>query len=273
MLIRHRTAIASLLSFVIVISLAQPSDAVECTANVRLDARNNHLMTGELSATVGASEPYPRHRMANVDVGLFGIRSYALCDNTAASAAYLYVERTYGRFKLSNVVFSSEGSEPASVSLNLDLDGQFNLLEQTHNYALGRLVIEASINGTTFPGEIHVCTKNCVEVQLGLLDGVMGRSYPNVRLTTPQVVVPVNQPVTVQISMDIVIGVDSTPWARGEGVFDNSFSFARTGPVFNVPAGINVNSEHAVIVDNLYYSGNTVPVEPSSWGAIKALYR
>jgi hypothetical protein len=170
-------------------------------------------------------------------------------------------------------VFSSQGSDPVPVSLNLDLDGRFNLLDQAGTYALGIIAIDATINGTSFPGEIHVCTMYCVEIQTGLLEGVMGRSYPNVRLTTPDVVVPVNQPVTVEISMDLYVGVDGTAHARGEGVFNSSFSFARTGPVFNVPTGINVNSEHTIIVDNVYYLGNPVPVENSSWGAIKALFR
>ena len=240
---------------------------------MRFDAANDHLMTGEFSAAASASEPYPRHRVANVNVGLFDVRSYALCENTSASTEYLYAPKAYGKFKLSNVVFSSQGSEPVSVALNLDLDGGFNLLDQTGNYALGKIIIDATINGTSFPGEIHVCTMYCVEIQTGLLDGIMGRTYRNVRLMTPEVVVPVNQPVTVEISMNLFIGVDSTPLARGEGVFDSSFSFARTGPVFNVPTGITVNSEHSIIVDNVYYSGNTVPVRRSSWGAIKALFR
>jgi hypothetical protein len=42
----------------IVIALPIPTDAVECTAHVRFDHENDHLMTGEFSATAGASEPY-----------------------------------------------------------------------------------------------------------------------------------------------------------------------------------------------------------------------
>ncbi len=273
MLIRHRTAHVLLLWMVVVAAVPPRSDAVECTAHVRFDAANDHLTIGEFSASAGASEPSPRHRIASVDVGLYGIRSYALCENTSQSTAYLYAPRTYGKFKLSEVVFSSEGSGTVPVSLNLDLDGQFNLLDQTGNYALGRIVIDATIHGTRFPGEIHVCTMYCVQVQLGLLEGHTGRSYPDVRLTTPEVAVPVNQPVTVEISMNLFIAVDSNPLARGEGAFQNSFSFARTGPVFNVPAGIDVNSEHGIIVNNAYYAGNPVPVRTNSWGAIKALYR
>jgi len=269
----HRITHLLLLSLAIVIATPHPIDAVECTAHVRFDAANDHLMTGEFSAAASASEPYPRHRLANVNVGLFGVRGYAICENTSASTEYLYAPKAYGKFVLSEVVFSSDGSNPVPVSLNLDFDGGFNLLDQTGNYALGKITIDATIDGTAFPGEIHVCTMYCVEIQTGLLEGVMGRSYPNLRLTTPQVVVPVNQLVTIEISMDLFIGVDSTPLARGEGVFDTSYSFARTGPVFNVPTGINVNSEHSVIVDNVYYSGNTVPVKHNTWGAIKELYR
>ena len=43
--------------------------------------------------------------------------------------------------------------------------------------------------------------------------------------------------------------------------------------MFNVPAGITVDSEQSIIVDNFYAAGNPVPVEPYTWGAVKSLYR
>jgi hypothetical protein len=273
MLVCHRITRVLLLLLVIVIVFPHSTNAVECTAHILFSRSINRQVTGEFSATTSASEPYPRLRTANVNVGLFGIRSDVLCENTSNSGDNSYYADASGTFELNNIVFSSDGTEPVPVTLNLDLDGRFNLLDQAGTRALGIVQIDATINGTSFPGEIHVCTMYCVEIQTGLLDGVMGRSYPNLYLTTPEVVVPVNQPVTVEISMINSITVDGTAHARGEGVFNSSFSFARTGPVFNVPAGITVNSEHAVIVDNLYYSGNTVPVKNSTWGAIKELYR
>jgi len=271
----NRLSIPQLILFSLIIVLVSPAqpDAMECTAHVRFDPSRDYLVTGELGASSSDSDPYPRRRLASVEVGPFGIRSHALCENIANNSTYLYAPWTYGEITLTDVVFSSEQNEPVPVSLNLDLDGGFDLLDQTGKYALGKIVIDATINGTTFPGEIHVCTMYCNEVQIGLLEGVLGRWYHDVRLTTTQVVVPVNEPVTVTISMNIIVSVDQFPWAKGEALFNNTFTFARTGPVFNVPAGVNVNSEQSIIVDNAYYSGNSVPVSPTTWGAIKALYR
>jgi hypothetical protein len=270
----NRVGITKLILFSLFIVLARPPqpDAMECIAHVRFDPGRDYLVSGELGASANDSDPHPRRRLASVEVGPFGIRGRALCENTANNSTYLSAPRTYGKFTLTEVVFSSAQNDPVAVSMNLDLDGGFNLLDQTGKYALGKIVISAIINGTTFPGEIHVCTMYCNEVQIGLLEGIMGRWYHDVRLTTPQVVVPVNEPVTVTISMNIIISVDQFPWASGEGLFNNTFTFARTGPVFNVPDGVNVNSEQSIIVDNAYHSGNSVPAIPTTWGAIKALY-
>jgi hypothetical protein len=246
---------------------------MECKAHVRFNIEQDYLEIGELNASASAADPYPQRREARVEVGTFGIRSYALCENVGNSIAFVSTPWVYGELVLTNVVFSSAGTEPVPVSLNLDLDGRFNLVDLYETYALGKFVLNAFINGTTFPGEIHVCTQHCVQIQTGLLEGFEGRSFPNVRLTTPEVMVPVNEPVTVGIDMNLIVSVDRLPVARGEGLFGDTFTFARTGPVFNVPAGVTVNSEQSVIVDNVYVAGNTVPVSPKSWGAIKALYR
>ena len=106
-----------------------------------------------------------------------------------------------------------------------------------------------------------------------MLEGLTGRVYSNRRLTTPEVLVAVNEPVTVKIAMNVVTGVDSSPWSRGEGIFDDTFTFALSGPVFNVPVGVNVNSERSIIVDNEYRAGVTVPAKNTTWGTIKELYR
>ena len=262
-----------LVSVIFVAAHPQRPSAMECTAHVRFDIERDHLVTGELNASASEEDPYPHRRVASVDVGAFGIRSHALCENILSSTTFITTPRVYGELTLTDVVFSSEGSEPVPVSLNLDLDGRFNLTDLYDTYSLGKFVLNAIVNGTTFPGEVHVCTMYCVQIQTGLLEGFTGRSFPNVRLTTPEVMVPVNEPVTVTINMNLIISVDRLPVSRGEGLFEDTFTFARTGPVFNVPAGVNVNSEQSVILDNTYVAGNTVPVSPKSWGAIKELYR
>ena len=63
------------------------------------------------------------------------------------------------------------------------------------------------------------------------------------------------------------------PLSNAEAVFDDIYTFARSGPVFNVTAGVNVDSERAMIVDNAYNGGATVPTTPTTWSAIKELYR
>jgi hypothetical protein len=259
-------------SLIMIAGNAQLSSAMECKAQVLLDATRDYTDIGELYATVSDSDPYPQRREANIEVDPGGIRIRALCENTATTTINP-TAWAYGELTLDNVVFSSAGTDPIPVALNLDFNGRFNLLDSTGKYALGKIIIEATINGTTFPGEIHVCTMYCVQVQIGLLEGFTSRVYRDKRLTTPEIVVPVNEPVTVTLSMLIVTVSDKSPLSSAEAVFDDIYTFARSGPVFNVPAGVNVNSERAMIVDNAYNGGATVPVQPSTWSAIKELYR
>ena len=211
-------------------------------------------------------------RYTTIEVDPSGIRVRISCENTG-NAVTNPTAWAYGELTLDNVVFSSAGTDPIPVSLNVDLNGRFNLLDNTGKYALGKIVIEATINGTTFPGEIHVCSMYCVQVLMGLLEGLTGRVYHDKHLTTPEVLVPINEPVTVTLSMMVVTVADKSPLSRAEGIFDDVYTFARSGPVFNVPAGVNVNSERSMIVDNEYNGGTTVPVQPSTWSTIKELYR
>jgi hypothetical protein len=268
----QRVVIFLSISLTITAVLPRWSSAMECTARTLLESSRDHTVTGELYATVSDSDPYPQMRQTAVEVDPSGIRVRTLCENTSP----VFTNPTawaYGALTLDNVVFSSPGTDPIPVSLNLDFNGRFNLLDNTGKYAVGTILIEATIDGTTFPGEVHVCSMYCVQIQTGLLEGLTGRVFRDKRLTTPQVMVPVNEPVTVTLTMRVVTAVDKTPLSRAEGDFDDVYTFARSGPVFNVPAGVDVNSERSMIIDNAYYGGTTVPTEPTSWGAIKELYR
>lgn len=259
-------------SLIVIAMHAQSSSAMECKAQSLLDSSRDYVSTGELYASVGDSDPYPQMRQTHIEVDPSGIRIRTMCENTG-NAITNPTAWAYGELTLDNVVFSSTGTDPIPVSLNLDFNGRFILLDNTGKYALGKIIIEATINGTTFPGEIHVCSQYCVQIQTGLLEGLTGRIYRDKLLTTPEVMVPVNEPVTVTITMNVITVADKSPLSRAEADFDDIYTFARTGPVFNVPAGVNVNSERLMIIDNAYYGGTTVPVEASTWGAIKELYR
>jgi hypothetical protein len=245
---------------------------MECTARTLLESSRDYTVTGELFASMSDSDPYPQWRDATVEVDPAGIRVRVMCENTGTT----FTNPTawaMGELTLDNVVFSSAGTDPIPVSLNLDFNGRFDLLDSTGKYALGKIIIEATINGTTFPGEIHVCSMYCVQIQTGLLEGLTGRVYRDKHLTTPEVMVPVNEPVTVTLAMNVITVADKSPLSRAEGVFNDIYTFARSGPVFNVPSGVNVNSEWSMIIDNAYYGGSTVAAHPSTWSKIKELYR
>jgi hypothetical protein len=264
---------AFFLAALLVAAIPHIVQAMNCTARVMFERNRDTTVSGELSASFSDRDPYPQRRLASVNVGAFGIRGYAFVDNTTPYPTYLSVPHTRGELKLTNVVFSSAGTDPIPASLNLDFDGRFNLKDSTGRYALGKIIITATIDGATFEGEIHVCTSSCTQVWLGLCSGLSGRIYNDARLLTPEVMVPVNTPVTVELTLDITLTVDLNSWAQAEAVFNNTYTFPHDGPVFNVPAGVTVNSEQSIIVDNLYAAGNPVPVLPYNWGALKALYR
>lgn len=254
-------------------TIPRAAAAMSCSARVMFERNRDTTVGGELSATFSDSDPYPHRRSAGVNAGTHGIRAYALVDNTTPTPTYLSIPHARGELRLTQVVFSSPGSDPIPVSLNLDFDGRFNLLDSTGRYALGKVIITARIGSTTFQGEIHVCTNSCTQVWLGLCSGLSGRVYDRARLVTPEVMVPVNTPVAVELTLDITVTADLNSWARAEAVFNNTYTFAGDGPVFNVPAGVGVDSEQLMIVDNFYAAGNPVPVEPYTWGALKSLYR
>jgi len=263
--------IAALFTLLVVLS-PHSVDAMDCTARVLFDPSRNVLVAGETSATSTETDPPPTYRTATVTSDATGISIHALAENTISAPHDVAVNKAIGTLTLDDVVFSSGGRASIPVSLNLLFDGAFSLYDPNGKYALGTVKISAAIGSSVFTGEIHVCSFACVEVQLGLLSGLLGRTFHDVDLTTPAATVPVNQPVTVTLTMEIRVVADYAGYSRAEAVFD-TFGFAPTGSVFNVPDGITVNSENAIIVDNQYYSGNPVPTVERTWGAIKSLYQ
>lgn len=106
---------------------------------------------------------------------------------------------------------------------------------------------------------------------------------PNAVLPTGTQMLPVGVAISMRVGLTASVGVtiDMTGSAaccpansHGSAVasFANTLSLPTDGPVFVLPPGYTVNSVSGHIVDN-HWTGPSLAVTPTTWGAVKALYR
>ena len=172
-------------------------------------------------------------------------------------------------FRVDDVIISGPGTGSIPASLNLSLSGSLftsafaqlgsgNGAEASANASVS---IGASLAGTFFGGTQAIASLWQVETQSGdgstFEDGLLTGFTGVGGLVTPEVFLPVGSPFTVGLNLSTTATtssantiVGSRRQADASALFDHTFSFALSGPVFNLPTGFTANSISGLIVDN-----------------------
>jgi hypothetical protein len=158
------------------------------------------------------------------------------------------------------VVFSGPGSDPISVSMNLSFAGSLN----SSNEASAGVNALAAINGTQV-GVLHAgshdgVTNPCVTTFSGL---ICGASFANTPLTSGSVLVPLNTPITILLSLE-VLSAASGANTSAFSAFSNSLDFAIGTALFNLPDGYSADSPTSSIVNNRFLPAVTSVPEPGT---------
>ncbi|MFL5242840.1 MAG: hypothetical protein ACJ8FY_12085 [Gemmataceae bacterium] len=189
-------------------------------------------------------------------------------------------------FDLDDVTISSPFPTGTTLStqLNLHVSGVVGFsgfdLGSFSNDAV--LDVQATVVGTGFVGGIfsRFSTTGLLQIESS---GMLSAVSPGVQLTdelgifdervkidanfsTPQFEAPVNQPFRVELEL-LVQGIarGGNGFSSGSADFEKTFTFATSGPVFNLPDSYTVNSVEGGIVNNRYGSSVTAAVpEPAS---------
>ena len=158
------------------------------------------------------------------------------------------------RMMLDDVIFTSSGSDPISVTLNLHLSGEFirSGVNNTDEITINKVLIGVEYGGGLNNGEYRVTDSfdggGLSETSSGLLSGLSGDIINETIQVTRSV--PVNTPVGLNLTL-LVEANASKFTCRATTDFSNSFGFVQGANVFDVPEGVTVNSVSGGIVDNM----------------------
>ena len=187
-------------------------------------------------------------------------------------------------FQLDDVIIGGSGPVVLA-SFNMQLHG--SLIASTFAQLGSGIGAEASanasvsafvsINGNVFSGTQAISSLWQVDTQSGggstFEDGLLIGFDGDEVLTTPAMLLPVNTPITVGLSLSTSVDTTSRSTILGSrrqadasSLFDSTLSFPLSGPVFNLPDGYTVNSVSGLIVDNRWQglaAPQPVPEPPS----------
>jgi hypothetical protein len=207
----------------------------------------------------------------------------------ALSNAILVSSHARARATASDFVFmpiNGPTSGSALTSVNLPIDGELERIDaepgilNAFAVVLGSFQILSDTGGTLLHDTWRIdITPGNVSFS-GLLAGATivpggsgggGSNAFNAFPTSSEVLLPIGVPLTVRLEIEVFISaiLDNSGLQEGSKVeflervdFLNTFGFATSGPVFNLPDGFTVNSAEFGIVDNQFVG---VP-EPGTFG-------
>jgi len=155
-----------------------------------------------------------------------------------------------------DVVLSGPSGESTLASLNLTFDGVASLSLQgvggSASVSIG-MDLSGPNGATTDGGSISTASSGQVPTGSGLLAGWMGGLPLN--FSTASLLVGAGDVITVGLNLagSSVCDPPQNPTSSCNSSFDvQGFSFATTGPVFNLPAGWTANSVDGTIVNNRF---------------------
>ena len=189
-------------------------------------------------------------------------------------------------FRLDDVIISGPGTGFLPTSLNMNLSGGLNATtfaqlgtgNGAEANASASVSIGVSIAGTLFRGTQSISSLWNVDTQSGggstFEDGLLtGYTGAQTALATPTVMVPIGSSFVVVLNLSTTVDTNTSNTILGarrqadaSSDFDSTFSFALSGPVFDLPDGYTANSASGLIVDNRWLgigAPSAVP-EPSS---------
>ncbi len=277
----HRSACLATLGLAWLLLAAAPSAAT--TYSVSCGMGNpitpsfcaNHMVSGAAGTYAAPASLHSRftgggtgellEAHATVGAGTVGASAHARHYGQFAAVGQGAAGR--GILTLDDVVFSSSGTDPIQVALNVHLSGDFFVDPSRPSSLSSKIDVGLGIGASSFSGS-YAAFKDGSANKSGLLAGLAdGLGGVSTTLTTGLVTVPVNTPVM------IVLDLQATASAGGGGPWPNSgeaktdflstLSFVEGGPVFTLPAGFTgtVDSADGGIVGNLW--GAAVP-EPAT---------
>jgi len=232
---------------------------------------------------------YSRDAFASAEPGRLRSSSSASIQLTPAATLGLGTVRNgtdaSATFVLNDVIISGPG-DFLSTSLNMNLSGglsastfaQLGMGTGAESNASASVSVFVSIAGTRFSGTQAFARLSNVDTQSsdgstfedGLLTGYTGAPTA---LVTPDVNVPIGSAFVVALTLFTSVDTNSSNTIVGSrrqadaaSDFDSTFSFALSGPVFDLPDGYTANSASGLIVDNrwLGIAAPTAVPEPSS---------
>jgi len=159
-----------------------------------------------------------------------------------------------GFFTLPDLVFTGPDPTVCVGGMNLLLNGSLAASLSGSGTITAGVSIRVNIAGTSeFTGSL--VTDGVMLDGQGLLAGVVDTE--NLLLTTPRFCVPAGEPVP--LTLEIATAVDASLFGASLLVdalsdYSNTFSFAETGAIFELPPGFSVDSESGGIEDNLWVS-------------------
>ncbi len=179
---------------------------------------------------------------------------------------------------LDDLIFTSPNSDPINATLYLHLSGTFSrTLDSARETCVNKLSVRVNFHGTQANGEYNVTESfdsagvhSKTESPSGILSDQTGDSVSKTIVVTATGI-PVNTPVGLSLRL-VAQAVASRFTCRTITDLSHTFSFPTSGPVFDLPSGVTVNSIKGNIVNNVF-GGSPVATESSSWSAVKAMFR
>lgn len=215
--------------------------------------------------------------------GLFGL--FARSESLGGHRATSQYAKTRAVLDIDDLIITTDDPNPASsisTSVSFHVSGStshFNSPVQPE-YIQASLEMYVTLAGSIFNGKYAWSEgRNGISTDVtGLGTQIAGGGFSDpftATVTTGNKAVPVGTPFKLQI--EFILSASSggaSNSAYGGMVFDarNTAGFLPGTPIFNdLPPGYHVTSVDAGISENMW-GGPTVPIEPESWGAIKAQF-
>lgn len=149
-------------------------------------------------------------------------------------------------------------------SVNADLDGLFAGLGTLNAFGRATVQVVFIVDGVNVGGGFQVFTaNNSGNSTVG--SGSLQAWNASGTITSPSFRATVGQPFELELQLAVVTEATGPGneffFAQGRADFGHTLTFARSGPVFNLGAGLTVNSVEAGIADNLL---TPVPEPPAA---------
>ncbi len=254
-----------------------PPNAATCNGNLISGATGTSSAPGGFSAEIISASFFAEIKAeGSTGVGTLGVRAKS---ETGTILGTPLIAAADASLTLDDVIFSSPDSDPILVALNLNVSGSLFLggLFGIQSKA----IVGGFLNGTIFTGEFNRTNTSApnaltiAETKTGLLSGLpsVGGIFDST-ITTANISVPVNVPVSLKISLDVLSasgGANTDTYGQAHANMLNTLSFATGGNVFTLPSGFTgtVNSIDGGITNNSF--GATVPLPAATWLFVSGL--